>query len=239
MEKSSALYVCAIDIGNRGDNTARVVECVRNADIVFVESFREGGAFLAHAGIRREMLEVSEHSTESELNTYIQRIVSGKLTAAIISDCGAPLVEDPGRTLVRLAYAHGIRVIPLPGASSLTALLMATPFPIKHFTYYGLLPRDRPERNAECRKLAALPYPVVLLDTPYRFNDVLAAIGGTFSHHREIVIGFDLTSAAEEIFYGTLGDAVGRFGAVKQKKREFILVINASGTATAKPRQNG
>lgn len=221
-----SLSVCAVDIGNRADNTARVIETLRAADIVFVESFREGSTLLKHFGMKKEMLEVSEHTTEAEAASYADRIVSEKLACALISDCGTPLLEDPGRAFVSAVRARGIPVIPVPGVSSITAALMTAPFPVKNFYYAGLLPREKNERDRELKRLALLPCPVVILDAPYRFNDVLAAVGRAFGNTREMLIAFDLSAAEETVFTGTIGKAVSTYGGVKMKDREFVMLVN-------------
>ncbi|MEK6793192.1 MAG: SAM-dependent methyltransferase [Spirochaetota bacterium] len=221
-----SLSICAVDIGNRSDNTARVIETLRAADIVFVESFREGSTLLKHFDMKKEMLEVSEHTTAAEIASYAERIAVEKLAAALISDCGTPLIEDPGRTLVAAARELGIPVLPVPGVSSITAALMTAPFPVKKFFYAGLLPRERKERDIELRKLASLPYPVVILDAPYRFNDVLAAVARAFGNSRDTLIGYDLTMESETVFTGTLGEALAAYGGTKMKDREFVIVVN-------------
>src|SRR2546430_5355122 len=72
---------------------------------------------------------------------------------ALVSDAGTPGIADPGYHLVRGALAAGVPVVPVPGASAVTALVSAAGLAADRFVFEGFLP-SRPGPRGE--RLAAL-----------------------------------------------------------------------------------
>lgn len=232
----AVLYTAACDIGNDDDNSPRLYETLRNADIVFVESFKQGSRFLKKAGAGgKEMLELSEHTTEEEIDEYALKLI-GK-TSVIISDTGAALMEDPGRRLVKKAYEYKAKVAAVPGASSISSALMVCPFDCSRYFYAGLLPRKEVERRRELKKLSAQPHPVILLDTPYRFNALLADIRNSYPAERKMLISFDISTANEENIVSTIEELYQSYKSKTIKKRLYVMVIDGSAYRARKERR--
>ncbi len=217
------LYIAAIDIGNRGDNSPRLIETIKSVDTVFVESYKEGSTFLKHIGVKKNMIEISEHSKDKDLDEVLEILLKGD--AVLISDCGTPLVEDPGRSFVRKCYDYNIKVVPLPGVSSITASLMVCPFNIKEFYYAGLLPRNDKERIGKLKSLKNIKSTIIILDTPYRLEKVLAACAKIFGN-REAVLAMNLTQENENILVDSVHLLHKKFAGSGTKKSEFVLVID-------------
>ena len=215
------LYIAAIDIGNRDDNTSRAIEKIKSVNTIFVESYREGSKFLKHIGVKKNMVEFSEHTTYKDLDDIFDILL--REDVVLISDCGTPLLEDPGRMLVSRCYEYGINVVALPGVSSITASLMVCPFPIKEFFYAGLLPRNDNERIKKLKSIKSINTVSIILDTPYRLEKVLAACVKVFSS-REALIALDITTENEKIVVDNLQNLHRQFTNIK--KREFVLIIN-------------
>ena len=173
------VYIAARDIGNYKDNTERLKEVLIESDIVLVESFREATTLFKALNINKNkecLIEFSEHTKKSkDIDEIITKIINCK-TVTLISDCGTPILEDPGRLLLEYCYAHNIKVRPVAGVSSVTAAIMCLPFNFKEFYYAGLLPRDDREREKKLSYLKRLNVPVIILDTPYRRGNRLNAI---------------------------------------------------------------
>lgn len=218
------LFIAATDIGNRGDNTFRLEENILKSDLIIVESFKEGSKLLKHFNTRKPMLELNEHTKQNEIEALVQKIMECE-TSILISDCGTPLLEDPGVLLLQYCYDYGINVRVLPGASSVTAAIMLTPFPMKEFYYAGLLPRNNKERENKLLKLKRFNVPIIILDTPYRIASVLLSAEKIFGKERSAVICLDLTTNTEEVFYDSLSKIEKRYKDVK--KREFVLIIDS------------
>lgn len=224
------LYIAARDIGNYKDNTERLKEILIKSDIILAESFREATTLFKILNInieREKLIEFSEHTNKSkEIYEIVEKILNCKI-ATLISDCGTPILEDPGKILLEYCYSNNIKVKPIPGVSSITAAIMCLPFNFKEFYYAGLLSRDDKERERKLIYLKKLNIPIIILDTPYRMNKVLNIIKKVYSKNKIIGLCLDLTTDKEEIIIDEIGNICERFNKSEDKnKREFVIVIS-------------
>ena len=224
------LYIAARDIGNYKDNTERLKEILIKSDIILAESFREATTLFKILNInieREKLIEFSEHTNKSkEIYEIVEKILNCKI-ATLISDCGTPILEDPGKILLEYCYSNNIKVKPIPGVSSITAAIMCLPFNFKEFYYAGLLSREDKERERKLIYLKKLNIPIIILDTPYRMNKVLNAIKKVYSKNKIIGLCLDLTTDKEEIIIDEIGNICERFNKSEDKnKREFVIVIS-------------
>lgn len=224
------LYIAARDIGNYKDNTERLKEILIKSDIILAESFREATTLFKILNInieREKLIEFSEHTNKSkEIYEIVEKILNCKI-ATLISDCGTPILEDPGKILLEYCYSNNIKVKPIPGVSSITAAIMCLPFNFKEFYYAGLLSRDEKERERKLIYLKKLNIPIIILDTPYRMNKVLNAIKKVHSKNKIIGLCLDLTTDKEEIIIDEIVNICERFNKSEDKnKREFVIVIS-------------
>ena len=224
------LYIAARDIGNYKDNTERLKEILIKSDIILAESFREATTLFKILNInieREKLIEFSEHTNKSkEIYEIVEKILNCKI-ATLISDCGTPILEDPGKILLEYCYSNNIKVKPIPGVSSITAAIMCLPFNFKEFYYAGLLSRDDKEREKKLIYLKKLNIPIIILDTPYRMNKVLNAIKKVYSKNKIIGLCLDLTTDKEEIIIDGIVNICERFNKSEDKnKREFVIVIS-------------
>lgn len=224
------LYIAARDIGNYKDNTERLKEILIKSDIILAESFREATTLFKILNInidREKLIEFSEHTNKSkEIYEIVEKILNCKI-ATLISDCGTPILEDPGKILLEYCYSNNIKVKPIPGVSSITAAIMCLPFNFKEFYYAGLLSRDDKERERKLIYLKKLNIPIIILDTPYRMNKVLNAIKKVYSKNKIIGLCLDLTTDKEEIIIDEIINICERFNKSEDKnKREFVIVIS-------------
>lgn len=224
------LYIAARDIGNYKDNTERLKEILIKSDIILAESFREVTTLFKILNInidREKLIEFSEHTNKSkEIYEIVEKILNCKI-ATLISDCGTPILEDPGKILLEYCYSNNIKVKPIPGVSSITAAIMCLPFNFKEFYYAGLLSRDDKERERKLIYLKKLNIPIIILDTPYRMNKVLNVIKKVYSKNKIIGLCLDLTTDKEEIIIDEIINICERFNKSEDKnKREFVIVIS-------------
>ena len=224
------LYIAARDIGNYKDNTERLKEILIKSDIILAESFREATTLFKILNInieREKLIEFNEHTNKSkEIYEIVEKILNCKI-ATLISDCGTPILEDPGKILLEYCYSNNIKVKPIPGVSSIIAAIMCLPFNFKEFYYAGLLSRDDKERERKLIYLKKLNIPIIILDTPYRMNKVLNAIKKVYSKNKIIGLCLDLTTDKEEIIIDEIGNICERFNKSEDKnKREFVIVIS-------------
>ena len=220
------LYLVATPIGNFADMTFRAIEVLKQVDVVVYEERKEGGRLLRHFGIEKPVESLNEHNEAAATFIILDHLAKGK-SIAVVSDCGTPVFSDPGQLLVRKAIDAGIKVVPIPGASSLMPALTVSGFSIDQFVFYGWLSPKRPRRIAELQQLKRERRTIVLMDTPYRLLPLLKDISDTFGSTRRLCVAFDLTLPDEEIFHGTGPGLLDTFTKL-DKKGEFVVVIESS-----------
>ena len=227
MTIKTTLYIASRDIGNYKDNTDRLKDILRKSDLILVESFKEATKLLKYLDIQKDknqLMEFSEHTKKgSDIDSIINKILLLE-TIVLISDCGTPVLEDPGRELIEYCYSYNIKVRPIPGVSSVTASIMCLPFNFKSFYYAGLLPRDDKDRERRLIFLKKLDVPVIILDTPYRLSKVLASIKKIYSKNKQIALCLDITTDSEEIVIDDVSNLLDKYSNIK--KREFVIVIS-------------
>lgn len=221
------LFLVATPIGNLDDMTFRAIETLKNVDIVVYEERKEGSRLLRHFGIEKPVESLNEHNEAASTFIILDHLKSGK-SVAIVSDCGTPVFSDPGQLLVRKAVDEGIKVVPIPGASSLMPALTVSGFSIDQFVFYGWLSPKRPRRIAELQQLRRELRAIILMDTPYRLVPLMKDIAEVFGDTRRICVAFDLTMADEEIFHGTAPKLASKFEK-EDRKGEFVVVIEGKG----------
>jgi 16S rRNA (cytidine1402-2'-O)-methyltransferase len=215
-------YLVATPIGNFRDITLRAIDILSSADIVVCEEYRRGTTLLKKIGVvAKEIIELNEHNEHENANVIVTRILKNQ-NVAVISDHGTPGFEDPGHYLIELCVEMGIRLVPIPGPSSLMAALSISNQKMDRFVYGGFLSRDKSQRKNQLLRLKASNLPIILLDTPYRLYDTLDLVGETFGHRHNVTLACNLTQPGEGIYHGEL-DTVRR--ELSQKKAEFVLII--------------
>lgn len=220
--KIGCLYIVATPIGNYQDITLRALEVLRKADAVICEEFRQGSTLLKKLDIpSKDLLQLNEHNEEEKAPEILSLLLSGK-HLALVSDCGTPAFADPGTQLVKQALEFQVPVVPVPGASSLMALISVSPLPMDRFYFAGFLPRKTPKRQSELKALQRMNVPIILMDTPYRLEKLLQEIRTTFGKNRLITLALDLTLESEQILHGTVGEILPQ---VKNRKSEFMLIV--------------
>ncbi|MGJ3701926.1 16S rRNA (cytidine(1402)-2'-O)-methyltransferase [Variovorax sp. AFSI2.2] len=236
------LYVVATPIGNLADITLRALHVLQIVDAIACEDTRHTQSLLRAYGIDRpggQLLAVHQHNEAEAAQTVVARLAQGE-RIAYVSDAGTPGVSDPGARLVAAVRAAGQRVLPLPGASSVTTLVGAAGLVAEGgsdgnassaFVFAGFLPTKAGERDTAVQALAQEPRAVVLLEAPHRIEALaraLAALG-----ERRITVGRELTKQFEEIATVAAAELPGWFAAGRDRTRgEFALVLHPVAAST-------
>lgn len=222
MAVKGILYIVATPIGNPGDITLRAIEILKSADAVVCEEFKPGSTLLKKLGIEgKELILLNEHNEPEMAADLLTRLLNGQLLA-LFSDCGTPVFSDPGHYLIQLASSAGVKVSPVPGASSLMAALSVLDFHLEKFVFGGFTPRDPDARKRVLTYYRSLKMPVVLMDTPYRLGSLLDDVIKVFGKGIWVTVAFDLTQPTETVYRGEAGDVRKQIG---PRKGEFILVV--------------
>jgi 16S rRNA (cytidine1402-2'-O)-methyltransferase len=228
------LYVVATPIGNLEDITARALRIMREVALIAAEDTRHSRKLLNHFGIKTPLLSYHEHNERQRQELLLGRLHAGE-SIALISDAGTPAIADPGYRLVRACHAARIPVAPIPGPSAIIAALCASGEPTDRFIFEGFLPAKGFAREAALASLRDEPRTVVCYEAPHRLPATLAAVAAVWGAERPLVVARELTKLHEELFHGTVGQALAHFGAARVRG-ELVLILPPF--AAAAPERN-
>lgn len=221
----------ATPIGNLADITLRALEVLQRVDAVACEDTRHTAGMLTQYGLHKPLLPLHQHNEAEASQTVLARLQMGE-RVAYVSDAGTPAISDPGARLVRTVREAGCRVVPLPGASSVTTLLSAAGIEPVHnelaaagFAFVGFLPPKTKERERAVQALATESRALVILEAPHRIQDM--ALSLSILGSRPVSVGRELTKQFEEIATVACADLPAWLAANPQRsKGEFALVLH-------------
>ena len=232
----------ATPIGNLADISLRALHVLSLCDTLACEDTRHSQTLLRAYGIDKSTahwLAVHQHNEAEASEEVIRRLQAGQ-RVAYVSDAGTPAVSDPGARLAWQVQKAGLRVVPLPGASSVTALLSACGTPTHEatgFVFVGFLPTKTAERAQAVDLLSQEPRTQVLLKAPHRIEALAQALG--VLGERPITVGRELTKQFEEIATVTaIGLSAWLQGHPQRTRGEFALVVHAQQQARASGTDN-
>ncbi|MCU0764836.1 MAG: 16S rRNA (cytidine(1402)-2'-O)-methyltransferase [Burkholderiaceae bacterium] len=220
-----ALYVVATPIGNAADITLRALWVLSKVDAIAAEDTRNSGALLRRYGIETPLLAAHEHNELEMAQSIVGRLLAGG-RVALVTDAGTPAISDPGARLVRAVLAAGLRVLPVPGASSLTAAASVAGLQGGVLTFAGFLPPGARERQRLLRELAARGEAFALFEAPHRVAATAAELGEALEPGRRVVVARELTKKFETLTAcaaGRLHEAIGG-----QPRGEYVLLVDAA-----------
>lgn len=221
------LYVVATPIGNLADISLRALHVLGLVDAIACEDTRHTQQLLRAYGIERpghQLLAVHQHNEQEAAQSVLDRLTQGQ-RIAYVSDAGTPAISDPGARLVRAVRGAGFRVLPLPGASSVTTLLSAAGMTGDGFVFAGFLPSKATERQQAVTGIAQESRAVVLLEAPHRIEALAQAL--SVLGQRPVTVGRELTKQFEQIetlAAQDLSDWLTR--RPEHQRGEFVLVVH-------------
>lgn len=217
------LYVVATPIGNLADLTERARTILGAVDLIACEDTRTTGAMLTRLGVQRELTPYHDHNEVEAADWLAERIAQGK-SVAVVSDAGTPGLSDPGFRVVRACRRRGLPVVPVPGASALTAVLSAAGLPTNGFLFVGFLPPKSAARTAFLEKHRDFDYTIALYESCHRIDKFAAEIVSVLGADRVICIAKEVTKVHEAFLVGLAGDVQAKLTA-GSLKGEFVVLI--------------
>src|SRR5438477_1721089 len=218
------LAVCATPIGNLADITLRVLDELRDADVVLCEDTRHTRVLLDRHGISARLLSYHEHNEAKRSAELLPRLEAGE-RVALVSDAGLPGISDPGARLVAAALDAGVPVTVLPGASAAETALVASGFGAERYQFVGFLPRGAKALRTFWDELAAWAFPVVAFESPQRLPATLRSLAEA-QPSRPVAVCRELTKRFEQVVRGAAEEVAGRF--TEPPKGEITLVLGAA-----------
>ena len=217
------LYICATPIGNLQDISARVLDTLREADLIAAEDTRHSLGLLTHYDIRRPMISYHEHNKYERAQEIVGRLLAGE-NVALITDAGTPVISDPGEVLVKAAREAGIPVTSLPGPCALITALTLSGLPARRFVFEGFLPMDKKERRQVLEDLTHQRRTMILYEAPHRLRRTLEELSEALGGDRKICLCRELTKIHEEAPLMTLDEAAA-LDKETEPRGEYVLVL--------------
>lgn len=221
------LVVCPTPIGNLEDVTLRVLDTLRQADVLACEDTRHTRVLLDRHGISARLVSLHEHNERARSAELAGRIRAGEVVA-LVSDAGTPLISDPGYALVQECIRERLPLEVLPGASAVPVALVASGLPVARWCFVGFLPRKRGQRE---RLLAEVTETLVAFESPKRLSatlDILAHV----DPQRPVAVCRELTKRHEEVSRGSAAELAERYRE-RAPKGEVVLVVGAAGSVSS------
>ena len=214
-----ALYIVATPIGNLEDISLRALRILREVKLIAAEDTRRTKRILTTYDIKTPMTSYHEYSKRAKLDYILGCLEGGDV--ALVSNAGMPAISDPGYELIVAASQRGIPVIPVPGPSAVITALAVSGLPTEQFIYLGFMPNRSSTKRRLLESIAHENRTIVVLESPHRLlttlSDILLVLGD-----RRISVCRELTKIHEEVFRGTISQAIEHFG---EPKGEFTLVV--------------
>jgi 16S rRNA (cytidine1402-2'-O)-methyltransferase len=229
MPAAGTLYVVSTPIGNLEDITLRALRVLKEVDVIAAEDTRRTRTLLTHFGISNRLVSYYDAVESRRAPALVARLQGGE-SVALVSDAGTPGLSDPGHRLVTAAAEVGIGVVPIPGASALTAVLAVAGLPSERFVFEGFLPARRAGRERRLGALHAEARTLVFFEAPHRLAKTLDALLAAFGD-RPAVLGRELTKRYEEIRRTTLSDLRDTVANIAVRGEVTLVVGGAEPTA--------
>jgi 16S rRNA (cytidine1402-2'-O)-methyltransferase len=228
-----AIVLVATPIGNLGDLSERARHVLATAHVIACEDTRRTGRLLQLAGIgRRPMVVVNDHTEAGRAEALVARAGRGEVVA-LVSDAGTPGISDPGARVVRAAVDVGVDVEAVPGPTALATALVVSGLPTDRFVFEGFLPRKGGERAARLAELAGERRTAVLYEAPHRVLRTLDDLAGICGGHRRVAVCRELTKLHEDVWRGTLAEAVEALSSTGPRGEHVLVLGGAEPPAEA------
>jgi 16S rRNA (cytidine1402-2'-O)-methyltransferase len=215
----------ATPIGNAADITLRALWVLRNADCIAAEDTRVSAPLLKRYGIDTRPVALHRHNERGATAKILARLAQGE-RVALVSDAGTPGISDPGAVLVRAALDAGHRVVPIPGASSLTAALSAAGLGPGPVLMLGFLPPRAQARRRLLQEAAARGEAFALFEAPHRIAQTADELSAVLQPDRRVVLARELTKLFESVAQTTAAE-LPRVVAAQHERGEFVVLVDA------------
>ena len=219
------LFLCATPIGNLQDMTPRVVDTLREGDMIAAEDTRNSLRLLNYFQIKTPMTSYHEYNKYEKAKQIVEWLLDGK-NIALITDAGTPAISDPGEVLVAECHKAGIAVTSLPGCCALITALTLSGLPTRRFCFEAFLPADKKERRAILEELQRETRTIILYEAPHHLKKTLEELMSVLGNRR-ITLCRELTKKFETIQPTTLEEAISYYQE-HEPKGEYVLVLEGA-----------
>ena len=224
-QENGVLYIVSTPIGNLEDITLRAIRILKEVDLIAAEDTRRARHLLSHYNIRTPLTSYFDGNQESKGEKLIARLTTGN-SIALVSEAGTPTISDPGHRLVVRCIDADIDIIPIPGPTACITAASVAGMPLNAFVFEGFLSPKSGKRRRQFTAVCEEKRTLIFYESPHRLTpflqDALEILGD-----RHAVVARELTKKFEEIFRGTVGEALRKFK-VTPPRGEFTILIEGN-----------
>lgn len=221
-DKKGILYVVATPIGNLADMTFRAVDILLNVDMIACEDTRVTKKLLDHYDIDTQVVTYHQHTNDAQSQRIIDELMNGK-NIAIVTDAGTPGVSDPGNRLVAAAVENNIIVLPVPGASAVSAIVSVAGIDMQKY-FFMAYPPHKKGRQTFFQNVCASDVPVVYYESVHRIIKNLSFLA-EMDDAVHVIVGKELTKMHEQVVRGRASEVVAYFEENPDRVRgEFVII---------------
>jgi 16S rRNA (cytidine1402-2'-O)-methyltransferase len=211
-------------IGNLGDLSPRAAAALAGAGVIYCEDTRRTRKLLSAANIPApRLIAMHQHNEAAAAAQAVTAAGAGEVVA-VVTDAGMPGISDPGGRVVRAAYDAGVAVEVVPGPSAGVMALVASGLPADRYCFEGFLPRSGAARRAAVAEVADSRRTCVVYEAPHRVTRTLTDLRDACGPDRPVAVGRELTKVHEEVWRGTLAEAVA-WVASGEPRGEWVIVV--------------
>lgn len=217
----ATLFLVSTPIGNLEDITFRAISTLKEVFVIFAEDTRITKTLLEKYNIKKKIYSSHKYNEKQTISKIVSYLDEGK-DVALVTDRGTPLISDPGSVSVREVIEKEYNVVSIPGVTAFVSALTTAGIDINNFLFYGFLSHKETTSKKELENLKRKNTVIVLYEAPHRFTKTLKNIEKVFGNIK-IIISREITKYNEEIFRGTIKQAIEEYETIKG---EIVIIID-------------
>ena len=220
------MYLIPTPIGNLYDVTLRAIKTLKEVDVILAEDTRVAKQLCRHLEIEKEIISNYQYNEKKNKEKVIEFLKNGK-SIGLITDRGTPLISDPGYEIVKEVINKKYNVVGLPGPTALIPALIVSGLKPQPFAFFGFLDNKETKRKKELEKIKKLDITIIIYEAPHRLKKTLEDIYEILGN-RQLGISREITKIHEEIFRGTVKEALNQLNDVRG---EIVIVIEGNSSS--------
>ena len=221
--RTGALFIVGSPIGSPDDLTIRARAVLRQVSIVAAENPLVTQALLLKHRISATVTSYGRRD-EGKIAILLDRLKAG-YDIALVSDCGMPVIYDPGRRLVAAARAAGYQVTVIPGPSALTAAAAISGESADRLLFLGRLPQSAQRLDRLFRELRREIGTTVMFAPTSAVPRILERMRRILPD-RKLTLALDMTKDDERVHQG---DARALLQQVRSFSKDSEVTLVLSG----------
>lgn len=219
--QKAKLYLIPTPIGNFDDISIRVINVLKEVDIIFCEDTRTTSILLSKLNIKKKLIASHKYNESKNINKIL-KYLNENLVVGIVSDRGTPVISDPGYILTKNVIENGYEVVAIPGPTAFVPALIASGINPHHFLFYGFLDSKGSQRKKELENLKLERHTIIFYEAPHRLNETINDMKMILGNNRKVSISREISKKYERTYHGKLFDILDK---IDEKRGEFVIVV--------------